>query len=227
MDAWEIWNEEDSTAWWTGTPAQFAGLLRTAYAAIKSADANATVLLGGLTGNDVTYLDELYAAGARGSFDAVAVHTDTGCNVTSPYVFEFDRGTQTINQYFFLGFTAIHAAMVAAGDGAKPIYMTELGWSSTTAECETGAWAGQKLAGVDLPTQATYLAAGLPLSRPAAVRLRQGRDVVRTLRQRQLARHSTTTGCSATTYAPNPHSPRSSRIAQRRPADRAVRRPPG
>ena len=34
--------------------------------------------------------------------------------------------------------------MVAAGDGAKPIYMTELGWSSTSAECETGAWAGQK-----------------------------------------------------------------------------------
>ena len=157
VDAWEIWNEEDSTAWWTGTPAQYAGLLRTAYVAIKSADSNATVLLGGLTGNDVVYLNELYAAGARGSFDAVAVHTDTACNVTSPYVFEFDRGTQTINQYFFLGFTAIHAAMVTAGDGAKPIYMTELGWSSTTAECETGAWAGQKLAGVDQPTQATYL----------------------------------------------------------------------
>ena len=28
VDAWEIWNEEDSTAWWTGTPAQYAGLLR-------------------------------------------------------------------------------------------------------------------------------------------------------------------------------------------------------
>ena len=144
-------------AWWTGTPAQYAALLRTAYAAIKAADPKATVLLGGLTGNDVSYLNELYGAGARGSFDAVAVHTDTACNVTSPYVFEFDRGTQTINQYFFLGFTAIHAAMIAAGDGAKPIYMTELGWSSTTAECETGAWAGQKLAGVGEQTQATYL----------------------------------------------------------------------
>ena len=32
--------------------------------------------------------------------------------------------------------------MVAAGDGAKPIYMTELGWSSTSAECETGALGG-------------------------------------------------------------------------------------
>jgi hypothetical protein len=157
VDAWEIWNEEDSTAWWTGTPAQYTGLLKAAYPAVKSADANATVLVGGLTGNDATYLQSLYASGAQGSFDGVGVHTDTACNVTSPTVFEFDRGTQTINQYFFLGFTAVHAAMVAAGDGSKPIYMTEIGWSSTTAECETGAWAGRKLAGVDPATQASYL----------------------------------------------------------------------
>jgi hypothetical protein len=157
VNAWEIWNEEDSTAWWTGTPAQYAGLLKAAYPAVKSADPNATVLVGGLTGNDASYLQALYASGAQGSFDAVGVHTDTACNVTSPTVFEFDRGTQTVNQYFFLGFTAVHAAMVAAGDGAKPIYMTELGWSSTTAECETGAWAGRKLSGVDQATQATYL----------------------------------------------------------------------
>jgi hypothetical protein len=35
--------------------------------------------------------------------------------------------------------------------------MTEPGWSSTTAECETGAWAGRKLGGVDQQTQASYL----------------------------------------------------------------------
>ena len=85
------------------------------------------------------------------------MHTDTACNITSPYDFEYDNGTQTINQYFFLGFISIHSAMVAAGDGALPIYMTELGWSSTGAECQTGAWAGQKLAGVTPAQQATFL----------------------------------------------------------------------
>ena len=25
VDAWEIWNEEDNSGWWTGTPAQYAG----------------------------------------------------------------------------------------------------------------------------------------------------------------------------------------------------------
>ena len=157
VNAWEIWNEEDSSGWWGGTAAQYAGLLRAAYAAIKAASPAATVLIGGLTGNDAAYLDQLYAAGAEGSFDAVAVHTDTACNFSSPYVFELNRGTRTINQYFFLGFTAVHAAMVAAGDGVKPIFMTEVGWSSTTATCETGAWAGQKLAGVGPQTQAVYM----------------------------------------------------------------------
>jgi hypothetical protein len=35
--------------------------------------------------------------------------------------------------------------------------MTEIGWASTSAECDTGAWAGQKLGGVSEATQATYL----------------------------------------------------------------------
>jgi hypothetical protein len=157
VTAWEIWNEEDNTGWWSGTPAQYVGLLKAAYPAVKSADPNATVILGGLTGNDGTYLKALYGAGAQGSFDVVGVHTDTACNIASPYDFEYNPGTRTINQYFFLGFISIHAEMVAAGDGAKPIYMTELGWSATGAECEVGHWAGQKAGGVTPQTQATYL----------------------------------------------------------------------
>jgi hypothetical protein len=153
--AWEIWNEEASPDWWTGTPLQFASLLKAAYPAVKSADPKAIVIVGA---NDPTFLSALYTAGAQGSFDAVAVHTDTACNITSPYVYEYNPNTTTVNQYFFLGFTGIHTLMAANGDAAKPIYMTEIGWSSTSAECETGAWAGQKLGGVTQPTQATYLA---------------------------------------------------------------------
>ena len=152
--AWEIWNEEASPNWWTGTPVAFASLLKAAYPAIKSADPKATVIVGA---SDPTFLSQLYTAGAEGSFDAVAVHTDTACNITSPYIYEYNRDTTTVNQYFFLGFTGIHAIMAAHGDGSKPIYMTEIGWSSTDAECQTGEWAGQKVAGVSEATQAQYL----------------------------------------------------------------------
>jgi hypothetical protein len=154
VTAWELWNEEPSANWWSGTIAQFAGLVKAAYPAIKAADPSATVVLGA---NNPEWLTQLYADGIKGYFDADAIHTDTACNVTSPYIYEYNRDTTTVNQYFFLGFTGIHAIMAAHGDASKQIYMTELGWSSTSAECSTGLWAGQKLAGVTQQTQATYL----------------------------------------------------------------------
>jgi Bacterial Ig domain/Cellulase (glycosyl hydrolase family 5) len=157
VNAWEIWNEEDSQAWWAGSPAQYAALLKGAYSAIKAANPSATVLLGGLGANNYPYLSSLYAAGAAGSFDAVADHTDDACSLASPNSFAFIPGTQTINQWSFLGFTSVHAVMAANGDGAMPIYMTELGWSTTDSECHTGASAGHKLGGVKPQTQATYL----------------------------------------------------------------------
>jgi hypothetical protein len=154
VTAWEIWNEEASANWWTGTPAQFTALLKAAYPAIKSADPKAIVIMGA---SDPTFLAAVYAAGGKGSFDAVAVHTDTSCNIASPYTYEYNQDTTTVNQYFFLGFTDIHTLMAANGDATMPIYMTEIGWSSTAAECETGAWAGQKLGGITEAQQATYL----------------------------------------------------------------------
>ncbi|HWX87610.1 MAG TPA: hypothetical protein VNX67_05505, partial [Solirubrobacteraceae bacterium] len=75
--AWEIWNEEDDSLWWASgpEPAAYAALLKAAYPAVKAADPNATVVLGGLTGNDYEFLSQLYGDGAKGSFDAVGVHT--------------------------------------------------------------------------------------------------------------------------------------------------------
>ena len=121
VSAYEIWNEEDSPANWSGTPAQYAGLLEAAYPAIKSANPSATVILGGLGANDYPYLQELYQAGAGHSFDAVGVHTDDACSITSPYAFAYNPGTNQINRWSFLGFTTVHATMAANGDASKPI----------------------------------------------------------------------------------------------------------
>jgi hypothetical protein len=119
-----------------------------------------------VTANDVSYLTSLYAAGAHGtgstttppSFDAVATHTDNACDTTSPYTFAFNSGTQVISQYDFLGFTDLHTVMASNMDGSLPIYMTELGWATDSAECEFGAGAGKGPSGVSETTQATYLA---------------------------------------------------------------------
>jgi hypothetical protein len=155
--AWEIWNEEDANVFWKAPvdAARYAALLRAAYPAIKAADPAATVVLGGLTGNDYGYLAQVYAAGGGGSFDAVGVHTDTACNLVSPYSYFRDNGR--ISQWSFLGYREVHQTMADHGDGGKPIWMTELGWSTSTATCDSGQWAGQKAGGVSQADQATFL----------------------------------------------------------------------
>ncbi|MEA2254554.1 MAG: polysaccharide biosynthesis protein PslG [Solirubrobacteraceae bacterium] len=155
--AYEVWNEEDESQFWAGgpDPVRYAAVLKAAYPAIKAADPQAKVLLGPLTGNNYGYLQQLYANGAGGSFDAAAVHTDTACLVDGPSSFYREDGN--VARFSFLGFRTVHDVMVANGDGAKPIWMTELGWTTATSTCARGMWAGQKLAGVTEAAQAAHL----------------------------------------------------------------------
>jgi hypothetical protein len=157
--AWEIWNEEDDSLWWAPgpDPAAYAALLRAAYPAIKAGDPKAKVIVGGLTGNDFEYLSQLYANGAKGSFDAVGVHTDDACELNSPYEFERNGATdRRIERWSFLGYRTVHETMLANGDD-KPIWMTELGWNTSSQRCDSGVYAGQKAGGVTPAHQAKFL----------------------------------------------------------------------
>ena len=160
-DAWELWNEQDGSEFWLGgpDPAAYAALLKAAYPAIKAVQPGDTVVTGGLVGNDMDFVEALYAHGAKGSFDAVGVHTDTACLVDGPdFNYRDERGR--IARYTFSAFREVHAVMSAHGDGAKRIWMTELGWntqSTAPGSCSTGMWAGQKPMGVSEAQQAEFL----------------------------------------------------------------------
>ena len=156
---YEIWNEQDDTTFWADgpQPAAYTALLKAAYPAIKSADANAKVLVGGLVGNDFEYLEALYANGAQGSFDGVGVHTDTACLTTDPREF-YREPSGRIGRYSFTGYREVRRTMVDHGDGGKSIWMTELGWATTGATCERGGRAGTKEGGVPAAVQADFLA---------------------------------------------------------------------
>jgi hypothetical protein len=159
VSAWEIWNEEDDSSWWASgpNPGSYAALLRASYKAIKRAYRPATVVLGGLTGNDYEFLEKLYKHGARGSFDAVGVHTDTACDVESPYEYEYSgRFTGRISRWSFLGYRTVHSVMLRNHD-RRPIWMTELGWSTYPGACDIGMFANQKAGGVSPEAQALYL----------------------------------------------------------------------
>jgi hypothetical protein len=157
VSAYEIWNEEDTASWWSGgpNPAAYAQLLKATYPVVKAADPSTKVVLGGLTGNDYPFLEGVYQAGGKGSFDAVGVHTDTACNVLSPYSFLRGADNRMIPDSF-LAYREVHATMLANGD-SSPIWMTETSWRTTSATCSEGAFAGQKPEGVSPELQAAYL----------------------------------------------------------------------
>jgi hypothetical protein len=160
--SYEIWNEEDAAEWWAPQPdpAAYARLFLTAAPALRAADPTAQVVLGPTTGNNYAFLEQLYANGIQGAFDAVAVHTDTACLVNGPATFL--KAGNRIAPFAFLGFKEMRATMLAHGDD-KPIRMTELGWSSSQPEkgdgprCARGAFAGKKPSGVSPRVQATFL----------------------------------------------------------------------
>jgi hypothetical protein len=154
---YEIWNEEDETDFWGQTvdAVHYAAIVKAAAPQLRTADPSAKVILGPLTGNNYTFLQQIYNAGAASSFDVVAVHTDTACLVEPPSSFYREDGN--VARFSFLGFRTVHDVMVANGDSSKPIWMTELGWTTTSTTCARGMWAGQKPAGVSETAQADDL----------------------------------------------------------------------
>ena len=120
---WEIWNEPNLIEFWaTGpNPVQYTALLRRAYTAIKAVAPGATVLAGSIAFNDRPYLEGMYAAGAAGAFDGLAIHPYTAGRAPGD-----DREV-----WFSLRaqLSDMQAILAAHGEGWKGLYLTEFGWS--------------------------------------------------------------------------------------------------
>ncbi len=157
VTGYEVWNEPDDAPYWQPAPsaAAYAALLRAAYPAFKAGDPSAAVVTGGMVANDYDFLQALYDNGAKGSFDAVGIHTDTACLTTDPREY-YREPSGRIGRYSFTGYREVHYTMVANGDD-KPIWLTEMGWSTTDAICNVGERAGTKPGGVAAPQQADFL----------------------------------------------------------------------
>ena len=150
VTTYEIWNEENDTQPWgtAFTPAEYTALLKAAYAAIKSVDPGATVIVGGMAAapdatngtsyEPVTFLTQMYADGAQGSFDAVADH---------PYSFP-DLPDQTDSWNPFTYLPTLHQIMANNGDGSKQIWLTEYGApTSGVAGSVTPAFQAESISG--------------------------------------------------------------------------------
>lgn len=161
VQAVEVWNEPDDDDhpgdFWAGPPdpEAYTRLLKATYSAVKAIGPQAPLVIsGGLVGNHFDYLEGMYAAGAKGAFDAVGVHTDTACLLREPGFYYREDGR--VGRYTFTGYREVRATMLAHGDD-KPIWMTEFGWSASTDKCDSGIRKGKQAGGVGEAKQAELL----------------------------------------------------------------------
>jgi len=129
--AYEIGNEPNLDFEWGGQrpdPARYVEMLRVAYSAIKAEDPEALVITGGLatTGDggegsmgDLEFIRAMYAAGAQGHFDALGSHP-YGFGLPPFRVHPWGLSAARLAEQ--------HRVMVEAGDGATPLWATEVGW---------------------------------------------------------------------------------------------------
>jgi len=128
---WQIWNEENFKYFVARpNPADYGKLVKLSYTAIKAVDPGAQIILGGMfaTPYEATkkvkppeayfaadFLNQMYKTtpGIKSKFNGVALH---------PYTGYWQNLTEKIEE--------VRTALKNNGDGAKKLWITELGWSS-------------------------------------------------------------------------------------------------
>jgi polysaccharide biosynthesis protein PslG len=121
IEVWQVWNEQNVPPFYRPAPSVggYAHLLSISSRAIRAADPDATVLLGGMPGEihqqgaiqGPRFLEGLYQIGAGGDFDAVAVH---------PYSQDLPGVRSQM--------AAVNQVLQEHGQRQTPVWVTELGW---------------------------------------------------------------------------------------------------
>ena len=120
---WQVWNEPNLADYWSTQPfaRSYVRLLKASRRALRRADRRARVVLAGLPNRSWVALREIYAAGGRGSFDAVALH---------PYTSKVGHIVRLVRY--------ARREMRRAGDRRRPVWLTELSWPASAGEAPDG-----------------------------------------------------------------------------------------
>lgn len=164
VQAYEVWNEQNYAVETGGqvNVGAYIPLLQAGFQAIKAADANATVVFGGLTPtgvsghpeialDDVEYLRQIYAINGgevKNYYDVLGAHPGANCNPPdaswpkSPADTECgtdpdgSRSYTNHNSFYFKRILELRRVMEQAGEGGKQMWLTEFGWDSTSQQVD-------------------------------------------------------------------------------------------
>ncbi len=151
VHTFEVWNEPNLERFWQSgvNPGEYAEMLKAAYPAIKAADPSARVLLGGLSQRgSYEFMQGVYDAGGGAYFDSAAYHV-------YPYGDPAKCWKDSAGRWAFDSFCSLdqfRRIMIANGDAAKDVWITEYGFST----CSNSARACYGV-GVTEAQQAAYL----------------------------------------------------------------------
>ncbi len=118
---WEMINEPNHPNFWGGlkpNPVEYREAIKKLYPALKKANPDATILYGGLSGVPLDYMEETFKDGGAKCFDVMNIH---------PYsldAFPEDSLVEKIR--------ATRAKLEKYGVGEKPIWITEMGYTSSS-----------------------------------------------------------------------------------------------
>lgn len=166
--AYQIWNEPNLAREWCDrapSPSEYAAMLQVSYQAIKAADPTALVISAGLapTGTqppvampDDGFLDGLYRAmggSSSGHFDVLGVHAPgfAAPPETTPEEAAANEAYGGERYFTFRRVEDLRAIQESFGDGATPMAVLEMGWTSDPVHPEY-AWHA-----VSEATKADYL----------------------------------------------------------------------
>ena len=124
--SYEIYNEENVSLWWEGTSRDYAEVLERGAAAIRRADPDAQVLLGGMVWPDAEWL-EAACRGGGAPFDVIPFHA---------YPETWTPDSVTVENYLGEGYREDFLPQADEQCSRKPIWINEAGCATTPGKSE-------------------------------------------------------------------------------------------